>query len=168
MKKQYYSETSFYTRLGEDGVGANKIVIFETPGGGKVGLTPGYVEKYLENSHEFNSTKKVSRRDMIEAVLTNPKVAMAISFNKKLKALDVAKEALAYFSSTSRPSKTGLSKALSLKGVDRVMVGHHNHTFTEEGRLNFIDIEADGSPVKQVDTRTIYSVIVNKVKYILN
>ena len=159
---KYYSETSFYTynRTQSDG-----SFIFDVPGGGQVALGKDYVEKYLASSDGYTSTKKVSRRDMIDEVLNNPKTAMTISFNKKLKPTDVAEEVLAYYASTSRPSKTGLAKVLTLLGANRVMVGHHLRTFTEEGRLNFIDAEATGMPVKQVDTRTIYEVIVNGVRY---
>lgn len=166
---KYFSETSFYTfeREQVNPSTGKSIMVFKTSGGNEVGIGKDYVEKYLDNSVDYTSTKKVSRREMIEIVVSNPKTAMTISFNKKLKNTDVAAEAMAYLDSTTRPSKTGMAKALSLKGEDRVMVGHHYTSFTEEGRLNFIDAEAEGMPVKQVDTRTIYEVIVGNVKYVL-
>ena len=56
---------------------------------------------------------------------------------------------------------------LATAGDERTMIGRHQGVQDDFGRLQFTDMEATGSPLKQVDPRTVEWSIIGNVKYVL-
>lgn len=52
-------------------------------------------------------------------------------------------------------------------GSNRTLVGYKVSTENLMGRVNVVDLEATGNTLRQIDLRTIKSLIVNNVKYVV-
>ena len=165
----FYTEHSAFTvtRTGlkaPDGTDAVEIKNAKT--GETTGYTVDYIEKNCQSSSAFDTTKKVSRTELNEVILANPRTAMSVSFHKLYTAKDAAKEVAEHLAKGGANTQAALAKVITMKGQDRVMVGQHFGDIDEHGRLRFFDAEANGM-MKAVDFRTTYALIVNNTKYIV-
>jgi len=125
------------------------------------------VEKELAFADQFDSEEKVSRTRAIEVIGENSHTAMTITFRKKLDPKEVAKTlATGQGSLTARTWNKNVKEALA--GIVSTIIGYHTNTFDEHQRLRFIklsDTDKPGPNFRLVDTRTVDSVIVARVKY---
>jgi hypothetical protein len=136
-----------------------------------------YVEKCLIAADQFTETKKVSKTEAAQIFLSSPSVAMTVNFNKQVKEADVVKELMeAYEGSTVKTMEQAIKKSVksALAGEERTMVGRHEGSVDEFGRIHFTDMEIEKTPGKDfdsrhrlVDPRTINWLIVRNVKYIV-
>lgn len=117
---------------------------------------------------QFEATEKVSRTRMIEVLMENPRTAMTINFNKKVKSTDVADSVLELINKAladgKAPTKASVRKfaAEQQTGEERTMVGYHVCSYDEHGRLRFNESEVGQ---RLVDPRTLNWMIVDRVKY---
>lgn len=180
------SESSFFVVKSVDAQYVNVV----DDNGNPLRIGHGYVENVLQSADYFTSTESKTMTELAEILINNPRVAMTVTFFKK----DVAKTQKAYKAEVAAAIKevqeAPVSKvealltklienpiAKSVPGELRTMKGRH-YGHTEEsiklGRINFVDMEQVkeagkdfDSRVRQIDTRTIQSIIVNGVKYSL-
>jgi hypothetical protein len=95
-----------------------------------------FIEKSLKSSSQFEKTEKLGKNDLAEKLFTSGDTVMTVEFVKQ-------------------------------DNTPRTLVGYFVSQDTNLGRSNFIDLNVtSGHAVRQVDHRTIKSVIVNNVKYV--
>lgn len=167
------SETQYYKV--EKIVGNN--VQLGTDDSESIVLDKGYVEKFLTSAHDVEKTEKVSRTEMAEILLSHPRIAITVCYNKQVKEADVVKEIMeAYANTAPKEADKAMKKAVkkALEGEERVMVGRHYGSKDDFGRLHFVDMEQergtnptfDGRS-RLVDPRTLNWIIANNVKYVI-
>lgn len=167
------SETQFYV---VDLVKGDKVRLI-TDSGEPVVLDEKYVTEFLNSAAQFDKEEKISRTEMTNKLLSHPRTAMTLSFNKQVKEADIVKEIIsAYEGSTPKDFTTALKKSVKkgMSGEERIMTGRHYGTTDEFGRIQFIDMNADKgtNPAfdgrqRLVDPRTLNWIIVSKVKYLI-
>lgn len=167
------SETQFYKVLAISG---DKVKL-GTESGQPVTVDQGYVEKLLVSANQSTDTKKITRTELAEMLLTNPYVAMTVNFNKQIKEADIKAEIQkAYDESTPKEFSVKMAKAVkrSLEGEERTIVGYHGGGKDDFGRVHFTDMQIDRDFSKAtydnrhrlVDPRTVNWLILKGVKYI--
>lgn len=175
MKKgDILSESQFYT---VDSILKDGSVIVIDDNANKIQLSKEYAEQMLVSAHDFTKEEKVTKTELAEKFISNPRVAMTVCFFKQVKEADVVSEIMkAYEGSTIKTMETAIKKAVKkgLNGEERIMVGRHYSTTDEFGRVHFIDMEVARDDSKSydnrsrlVDPRTIQYLIVNNIKYTL-
>lgn len=156
-----------------------KKVTVVTDSGDELGLDRQYVEQNMSSSSSFNLTEEVTRTELAHVVLTNPGIAMALSYYKKPSEKEISDKICDLY-----PNKGGkmaskadfvksVNSTLSISGEERVIYGRHEGHLNEQGRLSFIDMDLVKDPSKVydnrtrlVDTRTINWVTVGGVMYL--
>lgn len=94
--------------------------------------------------------------------------------------LETTFKSAAQFETTKKVTRTELAETLvnlgdqvftvnfdKQTGENRTLVGYKVSTENLMGRVNVVDLEATGHNLRQVDLRTIKSLIVNNVKYVV-
>lgn len=167
------SETQYYSVVKVSGT---KIQL-KNGLGQDIVVDKDYVENCLVSADQFTEEVKITKTDMAKLFLENPNVAFTISFNKQVKAEDVAKEIMgAYEDSTPKTMETAIKKAVktALNGVERVLVGYHNGIQDDLGRVSAVDMNIEKDPTKDynsalrlVDPRTINYLVLRGKKYVV-
>lgn len=118
---------------------------------------------FANHAEEFES---VTRTEMIELVRNNPRIAMSITFNKKVDPKQVA-ELLTEGRGDLTTRQWNKKVKEALLGEERTMNGVHHCAFDEHGRLRFIEIAGREGMAghRLVDLRTINSVTFHNTKY---
>jgi len=170
-KGQVLSESQFYV---VDSVSATSIIVIDDDKN-KIELSKAYADKVLSSAHDFAKEEKVTKTQLAEIFMANPRVAMTVHFFKQVKEADVTAEIMkSYESSTPKTMEAAIKKAVKhgLEGEERVMVGRHYGASDDFGRVHFVDMEVvkDASKdydtrMRLVDPRTLQHLIVNNVKY---
>ena len=170
-----FSETTFYKIKATQG----NNVILETQDKIEVTLNKKYVENILFSADSYKSIEAKTNTELNEIIKNNPFKAMSICFTKAAK--EKSKKAynleVAERIEDLKNAKVSELEELAIQLIEnpplkeipgelRVIKGYHNNNFTNQGRLNFFDME-DNYVLKQVDPRTVEYVIVNNIKYIL-
>lgn len=166
------SETQFYT---VDKTKDSKVQLSNDDGESIV-VTKEYAEKFLTSSNQFTTTKKLSRTELTDKVMSSPRIAMTVNFDKQLKPADVINNLVDELHGSTKGTAASFKKkvkaALDLKGENRTMVGRHYSSMNELGRLQFTDMKAIkkvdaayDSRQRLVDPRTLNWAIINGVKY---
>jgi hypothetical protein len=182
VKGQILSEINYYK---VDSLLPDGNVSLVTDNGDKVTISPDYLDNYTNSGDVFEVEEEKTMTELSEIVLANARLAMTVAFYKKdqekgKKAFDAEKKAkIDEIQSASLKTAADLLNDLienpitrTIKGELRVLKGRHNGHLDQLGRIHFIDmdISIDSSKdydvrKREIDTRTIQSVIVNKVKY---
>lgn len=176
------SETSFYVVKSVN----SKYTTVQDDLGNELNISNDYVEKILNSADAFETVEEKTMTQLAELFINNPRVAMTVAFFKKdvpktKTALKAEKEAM-----VTRFSNAKVSEIESLvqhfidnpitsviPGELRVMKGRHYGEIDDLGRIQFVDMELNkgtsgtDARLRQVDTRSIQYLIVNKVKYTL-
>lgn len=167
------SETAFYK---VEKVVGDKVQL-QMDNGESVVLDKGYVDSFLTSADQFEKTEKVTRTEMAEILLSHPRTAVSVSFNKQVESASVVTEIQEAYSNTAPKDLSAILKkvvAKALVGEERLIIGRHYGGQDEYGRLPFVDmgIEKDFSKnyenrLRKVDTRTLNWIIVDNTKYIV-
>lgn len=166
------SETQFYVvaKIKDD------KVQLTTDSGEPVVLNEGYVNSLLNSADQFEKEEKVTRTELADILLNNPRVALTVNYNKQVKDVDVLKEIVDVHQNTApkdveKQFKAAIKKALN--GEERTMIGRHYSSKDDFGRVHFIDMNAEHDRSKSYDTRqrlvdprTLNWVVVNGTKYV--
>lgn len=148
-------------------------IIVKNEHGVEWSITPEIVEAEFYTSDQYDEVKEVNRTEMVEVILVSARLVMTVHFKKKPDPKDLLSLVTELLDDEgggrTRPSKIALNKKLKVAtgGKDRTMIGRHTGNQDEFGRLQFTDMEASGSPLKQVDPRTVEWAIIGNVKYVL-
>lgn len=137
----------------------------------------GYVEDCLISGDQFSREERVTKTDVAKLFLENPNVVFTVSFNKQVKELDVVKEIMvSYESSTPKQMGDAVKKSVkkALNGVERVLTGYHTGIQDDFGRISAIDMNIEKDPSKDyntalrlVDPRSINWLILKGIKYVV-
>lgn len=119
------------------------------------------LETEFSFADQFETEEKQSRTDVNKILAENRSTAMTVVYNKKPDPEHVAKELATGRGSMSEKEFEKKVAAL-MEGEERTIIGHHTGHFDEHQRLKFY--EAGVGP-RLVDTRTIKSLTVNRVRY---
>lgn len=167
------SETQFYKVVKKSG----DQVQLKTDLGEDIIVSKEYVDTCLDAADQFTEEKKITKTEAAELFLQNRYIAMKANFNKQVKEADVVKEIMsAYENSTPKTMGEAVKKALKrgLEGEERTIVGRHNGTKDEFGRVHFIDMNIDKVDGKDydlrqrlVDPRTLNWFIVKNTRYVV-
>ena len=177
------SETAFYvvSKVERNG---NINVVDDL--GNQITLSKAYVDSDILNSAEsFTSVEEKTATELAELFLTSPRIAMSVEFLKKdtPKTKTALKKEIAEW--TENVKNEFMSKGISAiekyatepvlpytPGKARVMKGRHYGGADEFGRVTFIDMEqskgdnpAHDGRMRQVDPRTLISLVIAGVKY---
>lgn len=182
-KGSILSETSFYVvkEVQKD------VTIVNDDLGNELKIGNKYVDSVLQSADFYDKEESKNMTELAEIFVNSPRVAMKVTFitkpTEKLKK-DYNKE-IADATDVIVNAKVGdipnllknlLENPISkeVPGEIRVMRGRHYGGLNTNGRVAFIDMEANRDTSKdydtrsrQVDTRTIQEIIVNKVRYFL-
>lgn len=175
MKKgNFISETTYYV---VDTVGKDSVEVV-TLSGQKVKLSTKYINALCNNAHDYIEEVKISQTELINILISNSRIAMSVYFQKAnkaktKKAFNAEKQAKIDEIQLAPASKVAdlLMDLMDNPILDytpgdmRLIVGYHNGSIDERGRLSFVDVE-DNNILKAVDPRTIEYVIVGNKKYI--
>lgn len=171
-KGEVLSETQFYT---VEKIAGDKVQL-TNDFGQPIVVNSDYVNALLTSAVQVTESKNVTRTELATLFLTNPYVAMEANFNKQVKALEVVKEIMkAYESSTPKEMETAVKKTVkqALEGEERIIRGRHTGHKDEFGRVTFIDMEIPNekkgdydSRSRLVDPRTLNSLIIRGIKYV--
>lgn len=143
-------------------------VLIENSNGDRWTIGASIIALEFTFADQFDDEEQVSRTAMIELMLDHPRTAMTINFNKKVKPNDNADQILELINQAIKdgkaPTKTAVRKLAAEQqvGEERVMVGYHNRSFDEHGRLRF---QESDKGQRLVDPRTLNSVVLNRTKY---
>lgn len=169
------SETQFYTVVKKQG----DRVQLATDDGNNIVVDKNYVNEMLSSAAQFTDTKKVTRTELTHIVLSYPRIAMTVHFNKQVKEADVKKALYNLYPNkgkiiSQKDFEKQVRSALSLKGEERVMKGRHYGNTDNNGRIQFIDMglgtkQAGANDARQrlVDPRTLNWAIIDGVKYVV-
>lgn len=174
-EKTVLGETQYYV---VEKVAGNKVQL-KPEGGNSIVVDSGYVDQFLHSADYVKDTVSDSQTALISTIMSNPRTVMTVVFkkadtNKTKKAYNAEKAAKVAEISKAPVSKiTGLLNDLIdnpittvIPGELRTMKGYHTGVVDERGRIQFTDMEiATGHKLRQVDPRTVLSVIVNGIKY---
>jgi hypothetical protein len=177
------SETSFYV---VKEVQQTKVIVYDDFGH-EITLGTRYVEEICTSADHFTTEEKKSMTELAELFINSPRIAMTVSFitkatEKTKKDFEAEKKAkIDEIQNASMKTANALLNDLMenpitnvIPGKLRTMKGRHYGHVDDLGRVNFVDMEIKKDPTKdydtrsrQVDPRTIQSLIINKVKYTL-
>lgn len=167
------SETQFYSVVK---IAGNKVQL-KNGIGQDIVVEKGYVEQCLTSADQFEKTEKISKTDLTKLFLENHSVVFTVSFNKKVKEADVAKEIMdSYEGSTPKTMGEAIKKAVkkALTGEERVLVGYHTGIQDDFGRISAVDMNIEKDPTKDynsalrlIDPRELNYLILKGTKYIV-
>ena len=172
-KGEVLSESQYYT---VEKIAGNRVQLVNDHGENIV-VDENYVNNCLSSASQFSETKKVTKTELAEIVVSNARQSMTVCYNKQVQQKDVLAEISNIYGElgigmTQKDFDKKIKAALNLKGEERVMVGRHYGNVDVNGRIQFIDmnIKRDGSKdydtrQRLVDPRTVNYVIVGNVKY---
>lgn len=141
--------------------------------GESVVVDSGYVESQLSSAGQFETTVKLTRTEMAELFVSKSRMAMTVMFNKQIKPKEITEAISGIYDKlnlgmTHADFTKRVKGVINLKGEERVMRGRHYGSVDVNGRVTFIDMDADPkNPSRLVDPRTINYLIVENVKYII-
>jgi hypothetical protein len=184
VKGQILSEINYYK---VDSLLPDGNVSLITDNGEKVTISPEYLDNYTNSGDVFEVEEEKTMTELSEIVTSNARLAMTVVFYKKdqekgKKAFEQEKKSkIEEIQSASLKNATELLSDLIenpisriIKGAIRTIRGYHNGYVDTLGRVHFVDIDIlfDKSKdydvrKREIDTRTIQSIVVNNVKYIL-
>ncbi len=176
------SESSFYV---VKSVNKDNVTVTDDLGN-EINISNQYVERVLNPADVYTSEEKKTMTELAELFINSPRIAMTVAFFKKdvpktKTALKAEKEAMvASFQNAKVSEIEGLVQRFIdnpittvIPGELRIMKGRHYGEMDDLGRIQFVDMElgkgtrGTDARLRQVDTRSIQYLIVNKVKYIL-
>lgn len=169
------SESQYYT---VEKIADDKEKVQLGTANGSIVVSREYADTYLNSANQHISEEKLNQTELINIVLSNPRIAMSIYFQKagkkktkkaindelesrsaKLQADFMAKGAVALKEALQNPVTD------FVPGEMRLIKGYFTGSQDERGRFNFVDMEDPKKLTKGVDSRTIQYVIVNNIKY---
>lgn len=176
VKGNILGESQYYTVEKKSG---DRIQL-KTDSGESIVVSKDYVESFLNSADQFSETEKVTKTQLADLFINNPRIVMTVTFLKanKTKTKKAYKEELMQRSEEIKNEflSSGISaieKALQnpvldyIPGELRVMRGRHYGELDDLGRMHFTDMEATDGRKRQVDPRTIQNLVVNNKKYVL-
>lgn len=174
-KGDFYSRISYGTILSNDGSSLN--IANEKGESWTIGVK--IFENEFKVHNQASETLKVTRTEMAQIFLENARVIMTVCFNKQVKEKEVIEKLVDLYPNKGKIiSEADFKKKVKeivgevITGEERVMIGRHNGSIDEFGRIHFVDMEANYDTSKEYDTRmrlvdprTINWLIVNDKKY---
>lgn len=174
-------ETQYYVVQSKKG---QEVTLVPEGSTNPVTVNDKYVNTFLHSADSFETTEKKNQTELINVVVSNPRTVMTIEFVKKdeLKSKKVfeaekANKLKEIESARLKKDRTKLIMDLlenpitqTIPGETRIIKGFHAGMVDDRGRVTFFDLEQPKGAhnVRQVDSRTVKSVIVNGVKYVLS
>lgn len=150
--------------------GADAALVKNLETGESFGISLSLAEGY-KHAEAFDKEEKVSRTVAVEILETVGDKVFTVEYTKKPDPKEVAKVIRA-MSDKDAMSKTKVERAML--GEDRTMRGRLISVEAKLGRSQVIDLDIDKQlkgdwdiRQRQVDHRTIKSLIVNRVKYVV-
>lgn len=121
---------------------------------------------------QYSEVKEVNRTDMVQAIVSNPRIVMTVTFKKQADQKELRAVVANLLKDAQAGGKVPGSRKLStlLKGATegetRTMVGRHQGGTDEFGRLQFTDMEVEsGHNLRLIDPRTVEQAIFGNVCY---
>jgi hypothetical protein len=130
-------------------------------------------EDEFTTADQWEQEREVTRTEMVDVIISNPRIAMTVTFRKKPEPKVLRDTVQHLIDAAKAGDKTPTSRKLSAmlkeatEGETRVMVGRHFGVQDEFGRLSYTDMEAKDSRLRKVDPRTVEEAIIDNVKYVL-
>jgi len=144
-------------------------IIVKNENGFKFQISNGIVENEMFSSGQFNSTKKVSRTELVEILEKAGDTIFTTTFFKQSTEKRI-KELLKQYDGFSAKAKQRptFCKTL-LHGEHRTLVGYLLHTEPKMGRSQVVDLEVPKGTFNKrlIDHRTLESIIIKNTKYIV-
>jgi hypothetical protein len=137
-------------------------------------ISPDIVEDEFYTPDQFTKVNDVNRTEMVQAIVSNPRIVMTVTFKKKPDPKDLKSTVVQLLDDAEAGRKRpGVRKLASIlkeatEGQTRVMIGRHSGALDEFGRLQFTDMQVTkGHNLRQVDPRTVEEAIIANIKYVL-
>ena len=143
----------------------------------------GILDKdYIKSADHYDKEVKATKTELEEIFKMNPRTVMTVTFYKQVKEKDVVDKLEALYANQGGHiiSKEDYLKAVKAVAKEvtlgelRTARGRHELNYGTGGRLYFVDMDKEKNPEKdydtriiQVDPRTLQSIVVNNIKYVL-
>jgi hypothetical protein len=171
----YYSRLSYGKVLN---VGTSELTI-ENEKGESWDIGKKIFENEFKTHNQFEETVKLTKTELANIFLSNARVILTVNFNKQVKEKDVVDQLVELYPNKGKIiSEADYKKKVKelvgsvVVGEERTMVGRHNGSVDEFGRVHFVDMEATKDSSKEYDTRmrlvdprTINWLVVDGKKY---
>lgn len=146
--------------------GPNEVVV-ENDQGVRWSIDPPLFESEFTTANQFAETKKVTRTEMVNQIVSSPRMAMTIFFHKKPEHTELVDFVEQLCAKGQKMSRRSLSAALksATAGAERTMVGRHFGTTDEFGHIQFLDVESSSPGLKTIDPRTVEWATIDNVRY---
>ena len=157
-------------KLGKDTLGNAAAMVKNLETGESMGIEVKLANKYNHGTN-FSKTEKVSLTAAVEIMENVGDKVFTVEYNKKADPIEVAQR-IAALSSKEQGSKTKVTKCML--GDNRTMTARLVSVEAKLGRSTVMDLEIDkamkgdwDSRTRQVDHRTIKSIVVGGTKYVV-
>lgn len=147
----------------------SKIQILDSYGRSLV-VDEDVLQQEMISASQFDTEVKVSRTDMVNALVNAKDCVFTIKFRKQLtgKVIHDNLTSTNYVSEPSAAKRIKLCDQVLKLGELRTLTGYVRNTEHSMGRSNVIDLNVKGShQERQVDHRTVEELILKRVKYTL-
>lgn len=165
---EWLSGTVYYKILGTSSTNnSSKDII--TSYNEALNVENSILEKEMISASQFDVTERVTRTEMVHKLINAGSNVFTVKFKKQMSGQDL-QEFLEEekYELTEPPAKKlkTCNKFFKDGGEDRTMVGYLINTEHELGRSNVHDLDATTiHKIRQVDHRTIFELILKRVKY---
>jgi hypothetical protein len=162
----WVSGTSYYKIIKREVHSCDVVDSF----GRSVNVGNSVLQNEMISASQFDVEQKVLRSEMIQKLMNSGNCVFTVKFKKQLTGKQI-QEILDEDEYEKQPATKKLktcNKILKDGGEDRTLVGYLLNTEHEMGRSNVVDLEiTTGSRERQIDHRTVYELILRRVRYIL-
>lgn len=163
----FCSETNFF-KVTE--VKGNNVVMQDIKTKTKVNVPVEYIDAIMTVSDKYATTKALSQTELSKLFEDSTNTAIRVEFYKK----PDTKEVESFLTSQRKTSMTDVTFIKSynelVRGELRTMDCYHKGEMNQLGFYNVVDLaeaSEDKHSLRQVNPKTIQSIIVNNVKYTL-
>jgi len=145
----------------------DKSIIVKNQHDFKFQISNGIVENEMYTACQYNDTKKVSRTGLVEILEKAGDTIFTVTFYKQVTEAHIC-DVLKNTGDLSKASeRKKLAKSL-IRGTHRTLTGFLVHTEPKMGRSKVVDLNVKkGYNNRLVDHRTIESIIIKNIKYVV-
>lgn len=119
------------------------------------------VEDEFYFADQFDTEVKITRTELSQVFINHPRIIMTACYHKQVKEKDLNEE---FFKLYANKGGIIISEAdyikkvkeltkVALKGEERIIVGRHEGSIDDFGRMHFTDVNAEWNKEKDYDTR---------------
>jgi hypothetical protein len=162
-QKVFYSRHSYGEVVGRD----RGMVTVRNEHGKEWSVSQEIFDAEFRTTAEHTGGGELTRDDLLKVLYENQREIMVVTFRKKVKPVELRRVVSDLITEGLKTNQREFKRRFddALAGETRVMVGRHEGSFDERGRLRFVDMESKG--LRLIDPRTAEHITVRGKSYYL-